>query len=200
MSKGKQALGITVFCLGLTLLAGAAQATISLPGNAGDRTQVLNDMRAVCPDVPLMAQQQPDGSWILVKDGEPGPGHSSGCELLCRLVDADCNVDVDPDPGNPSGGTTTPTDPDNAQNGVGSDSKVKYDPMPTIRYTGTDGMDHPATGPAILAHELCHSEDMWLGLDADETAEENAIKLWENPHHRDNGEPERKGHGGKAPR
>jgi hypothetical protein len=175
------------------------------------RDDVLDDLREICPDVTISAVMV-DGQWVLEKEepangGDTGDvgdgggddatagGHSVGCELLCRLADADCNVEIDVDPTNVAG-STTPDDPDNAQNGTGSDSTVTYNPNPTVYYFDAAGMKHLATGAAVLGHELCHAEDMWLGLDSCDTAEENAIELWENPIHRQNGETEREGHGG----
>jgi len=203
--------GLFLGALVLVTSAGAG-ATIILPDDAMQRDEVLDDLREICPDVELSAMMV-DGQWVLVKeepangggdDGTDGGGgddaadaggHSVGCELVCRLVDADCNVEIEVDPTHLAG-HATPDDPDNAQNGTGSDSTVTYNPNPSVYYFDADGNKHPATGPAVLGHELCHSEEMWLGLIDPATAEENAIELWENPIHRQHGETEREGHGG----
>lgn len=179
---------------GLVCSIDNASATIVLPGNAGDRTTLINLIKELCKDFNFTATQNAAGEWVLVK--EPLGTHKTpvGCDEICRLMDANCKVTLEVNKGVVVG-STRPADPKAASNGTGSDSTVSINPGDTAYYFDSAGNKHKASTSSVLAHELCHAEDNWLGLRGD-NREKNAIDLWENPVHRENGEPEREGHRG----
>lgn len=177
-----------VACLLASLMvANVASASIRLPDNAAHRDQVMERLRRICRDYPLTAERNDAGQWFVRKGAritlpteelvydaatdsytvrpvgeQPSNVTAKGCKLVCDLVNHARELRLEAEPGR-RGPATDPQDRaklGDAFNGVGTDTKIRYNPDDSdTRFYGfaPDGTEIEMPIDVALAHEMIHA-------------------------------------------
>jgi Effector protein len=136
-----------------------AEAKLVAVGTAAEQQQILDLLKKLCKDFPLMIAA--DGT--VTKGGRLDTNSTpKGCQLICRLVGHMRTATVKLAP--VLAGATDATDPmkrDDRNNGTGTDSTTEFDQNCTdtkyLIHTGFGKNNTPSPAHIILGHELIHS-------------------------------------------